>query len=238
MALKRKLDKEAFDKLADALKAEYVKKGDEYVLDAEEDPDAAAELKRAKDREAQKAKDEKKRADDLQEKLDEATGNDARKQGDIETLEKSWKDKSEKEKAVLNEKITARETALKQRELDAQATTFAASLTDKVAVIMPHIKGRLSVELNDEGIPVTKVLDAAGKVSAMTLDDLKKDFLANKDFAGILTGSKASGGGASKSSQPTSPSGSANLDVNGKPQLLNRMSSADLVAHIDAKKQG
>ena len=54
MALKKKITKEAFEKLPDVLKSEYVANGDDYVLDVDGEEDTGA-LKRAKDREKQRA---------------------------------------------------------------------------------------------------------------------------------------------------------------------------------------
>ena len=47
-----------------------------------------------------------------------------------------------------------------------------------------------------EGQIKTRILDKDGNPTAQTFDDLEKEFLANKDFAPILVGSKGSGGGA------------------------------------------
>lgn len=68
MALKRKISKEAFDKLSEDIKAEYKEQDGEYVLDIDGDEDTGA-LKRAKDREAQLRRDAEKRAKEAEEKL-------------------------------------------------------------------------------------------------------------------------------------------------------------------------
>jgi hypothetical protein len=61
--------------------------------------------------------------------------------------------------------------------------------------LLPHIERRLSVEQRD-GKPVVVVLDAQGKLSAATLDELKAEIANDAAFAPLIAGSKASGGGA------------------------------------------
>ena len=89
MALKRKIDKAAFDKLSKDIQAEYVEKDGEYVLDVDGGDDDTGALRRAKDRAVQERKDAEKRAREAEEKLAELDDNDARKKGDIEKLEAS-----------------------------------------------------------------------------------------------------------------------------------------------------
>jgi hypothetical protein len=52
------------------------------------------------------------------------------------------------------------------------------------------------MEETSEGFQ-TRILDREGKPSAFTIDDLKKEILANKEFSPILKASNATGGGAS-----------------------------------------
>ena len=65
--------------------------------------------------------------------------------------------------------------------------------------MVDKIKARLDLEIAD-GVPITRVLDAAGKPSALSLDDLKKEFVDNKSYAAIIKASDANGGGAGPSS--------------------------------------
>jgi hypothetical protein len=44
---------------------------------------------------------------------------------------------------------------------------------------------------------VTVVKDSEGKPSALTVDELKKEIMADAAFAPLIVGSKATGGGAS-----------------------------------------
>lgn len=188
-----KLTKEQYDELPDGMKALFKADGDGYIstfATAEEvqglkDNNAAliAEKKTATDKEtaAQKA------AREAQEKID-------RQNGDISALDKSW-----------TEKLTAAETAAADREaryiasltkstVGAAATELATKLFGVNAGIMKgHVSARLTMEEKD-GKFVVRVLGKDGKPSAMTTDELYKEFTANKEFAPVLVGSGSGGG--------------------------------------------
>ncbi|WEM33661.1 head scaffolding protein [Pseudomonas phage PSA-KC1] len=98
---------------------------------------------------------------------------------------------------------------------------------------MPHIKSRLMADFEGD-TPVTRVLDKDGKPSALTIDELANEFVANKDFSAIITASKASGG-AGKPSQ----NGGGAPKFNGqsdKPADLSKMNPAELAAHLKEAK--
>lgn len=201
MALKSKLTKAEFDALPEALK-EFYKKADgkeEYLLDSED----AAELRRAKDREAQARQEaeelaakEKKRADDAEAKLNEEIDGGARKRKDIDALEKSWQGKLDKEKADAQKKIDARDAIIRRELGDNVALGLATKISTKPNLILPHIKSRITVDFDGDE-PKTRILDKDGKPSALTVEDLQKEFVANADFADIIIASQASGSGAS-----------------------------------------
>jgi len=204
MALKLKIKKVAFDVLPDVIKAEYKVNqadADEYLLDAEGMEDTGA-LKRAKDREAEArrvAEEELTKAKAKITELDAALGGDAleraRKAGDIATLEKSWQTQKEAAVGEVTKKLTSREAFIQSQLVDSVAHALAAKTSTAPAVMVPHIKARLQADLSGD-VPVTRVLDKDGKVSALSLDDLQKEFVANPDFASIIIASNGSGGGA------------------------------------------
>lgn len=231
MALKHKLSKEEFEKLSDEIKAEYISDGDGYKLDVLGLEDTGP-LKRANER----LKVEK---NELSTKLTETEGQlaklaDPKKIQDIATLEKSWQSKLDTQKAEFEGKLAKSNSYIRTTLVDSKAEALASELAGKNAkLILPHIKARLAADLdNDE--PVTRVLDAKGQVSAHSLDDLKKEFVANKDFAAIIVGSKASGGGAPTST--TSKFGSG-ANLNPEQTDLSKMNPTQLAAHIAAKKE-
>lgn len=247
MALKKSITKEQYEKLSKDLQSEYIADGDGYRLDVEGEQDTGA-LKRAKDRETQLRQEAEKKAKELEEKLAEIDGNDARKKGDIETLEKQWEVKKNKEiealkasfeteKNELTSKVSKYETGFKTTLIDNTAATLAAKLNPKAPkVLIPHIKERLIADF-DSDVPTTKILKD-GKPSNMTLDDLHKEFVANKDFAGIIIGSQSSGGAGDQSSSASRQ----NFNDQQQQQDLSKMNPAQLAEHIksvrEAESQG
>lgn len=234
MALKKNITKEQYAKLKDGVKEEYREEGDGYTLDVEGIEDNGA-LKRAKDRIAQELLDAKKERDEAQNRLEELEGNDALKNKDVEKLQKQWlKQKTDMEAAhkteleARDQKIAKFEGYTKKQLIDNVALELATQLNPKSPkVLLPHIKERLQADLDGDS-PVTKILDSSGKVSNLTIDQLKAEFVANKDFAGIIIGSQASG-----SAGNPKPNGSANnQNSNEKPADLSNLDPKALAEHI------
>lgn len=232
MALKRKISKEEYEKLSDAFKSEYVEKDGEFVLDIEGDIDTGA-LSRAKSRETQLRREAEENARKLQEKLDEYETNDARKKGDVETLEKAWKNEKETLTADYTKKLTDKDAFIKTTLLNAEALAIANRISTSPSVMLPHIKSRLTVDFDGEQ-PSVKVLDAKGNVSLASIEDLSKEFVANEDFSAILVGNKASGGRAPENNQSRRVSA---MGDDGKPVMLSTMNPKDLASHIKSSKQ-
>lgn len=92
------------------------------------------------------------------------------------------------------------ETQLQTMLVDNVAQSLAAEIFISPAIGLPHIQKRLKAERTAEGKYETRILDDKGAPSAMTLDDLKKNLLADKAFAPIVVASKGSGGGANRGS--------------------------------------
>lgn len=232
MALKKKIDKAAFDKLSADVKAEYIEKDGEYVLDVEGDDggDDVGALRRAKDREVQARKEAEKKAREAEAKLAEIDSNDARKRGDIETLEKSWKEKHDQTVAEYDGKLKSKDAFISRALVDNVANAIANEISTAPKLILPHIKARLIADLDGDE-PTTKVLGTDGKLSAATVDDLKKELLDNKDYSSILRANKASGGA------PGQKNGSAPSPKDNAPsKLLSQMNAKELAAHIEARK--
>jgi hypothetical protein len=230
MALKKKLTKEEYAKLPDALKSEYIEDGDGFRLDIDGDEDTGA-LKRAKDREAQLRKDAEAKLREAQEELDRINGDDARKKGDIATLEKSWQSKLDKQKEEYEGRLGKLTTHTQKQLVDNVATQLAAKISNAPALLLPHIKARLQADFEGDA-PITRILDKDGKPSAMSLDELQAEFVANKDFSAIITASKASGGAG----KPSNNSGGGAPNQSDKPADLASMNPAQLAEHIKASK--
>ena len=231
MALKKKISKADHEKLPDHFKAEYIEKGGEFHLDLDDEESGA--LLRAKDREKELRKAAETKAKELEERLAELEGTDARKRGDIETLEKSWKSKLAETEKALTERLANKDAYLKNTLVDSVAQQIASKISTSPALIMPHIKARLAADL-DGDTPSTKVLDKNGQLSALTIEELQNEFVTNPDFGAIIIGSKASGSRAP--SQNVNQNRAFGFD--NKPIDLSRLSPAELVAYSESKKTG
>lgn len=190
---KWKLTKEEFDALTDEQKAMYKEAGDGYQIQIDgmpDIPDVSGLQKKVDELLSEKKSEQEKRrlAEDAAKK---AAEEQARKNGDIESLEKSWSEKlSTREKELLAQ-LQEKDTSLRTLLVDNVAQSLAAKLAgDSAALIMPHIKSRLAVEDGK-----TRVVDAAGQPSALTIDELEKEFRGNQLFAPVIIGSKATGTG-------------------------------------------
>ena len=226
MALKLKLAKTEFEKLSAELQAEYIEDGDEYRLDVSGIEDTGA-LRRAKDREVQLRKDAEKRARDLEAELSDAKDNTkiSKLEGDLEAERTAHKATGEKYQG-----------AFKRRLVDAEATALATKISKVPSLLSRVIKDRLAVDFEGDE-PTLRVIGADGKVDPkLTLGDLEKELVANKEFADIIIASKASGGGAPKATNPGGGAPNTNPD---KPADLTSMRpdalAAEMKARIEAK---
>jgi hypothetical protein len=204
--MKRRITKAEFDALSDALKQIYVQDGDGYKLPLVDDDDPA-ELRRARDREKQAAKDAKAALETANAELEKLRG-PAHK--DIATLEKSWQEKLTARETELTTQIEGLKKSLNATLVDHATATIAGSITAKpenASVMAPHIKNRLEVVF-DGDTPTVKVKDKQGKLSAMSLAELGKEFQTDPVFATVVVVSKATGAGGTRvSTQAGSGSG-------------------------------
>jgi hypothetical protein len=241
--LKAIVDK--LEDVAEPMRGEY-KQGDggKFYLDVtgfEEGTGhpAVGELVRAKKREAEAATARATEASKLKTELDAAKeALHKRLQGkvdktDLEALDLSYQEKIK----TLQTEGQAREgslsASLREVLVDREARAIATGIAldnNAAELLTDFVQRRLTVEITTEGKAVTRVLGADGKPSAASLEDLKKEIVATPKYHALLSGSKASGSGATPSGSGSgAPSG--NKDVN-----TAKMSPADLVARIDAKR--
>jgi hypothetical protein len=230
MPIKARISKKEFD----ALTNEYLKgiykavdgDADNYALDVEGAEDTSA-LKRAKDHEAKARKDAEKALKDLQAEhatlVEERDGilKGAIPKGDVDRLEASYKKKHGETETQYKARVAALEAHITKSLVDNVADSLAKEVSIAPKLLAPVIKARLKAE-ETNGEWVTKVVDADGKPSAFTLDDLKKEILANPEFKTILTGSKGSGGGANRNQGGggASPDGDGKLDFSKSPKTV------------------
>lgn len=226
MALRLSITKSAYDKLPEALQNEYFADGDGFKLDVPDLPDTTA-LKSAKDREVKARNEANARARAAEEKAAELEA----------TLETTKADFDKQLKSTLGEKEEALNKAngfLQKTLVDSVAKDVANEISTVPAIMSTFIASRLSVDMTGDS-PSTVILDANGKPSKMTMDELKAEFTANKDYTPIIKGNPASGGGAPRQNQP---SGSNNGGGStGSALDYAAMSDEELGAHFAQQSQ-
>ena len=210
--LKFKIDKAAYDALSDEQKAMYAESGDGYQMQVEGLPDVSGlEAKVNELLGEKKSEAEKRRAAEQAAQL--AADEKARAAGDVTALENSWRQKLTETEQRYQGQIDGLNGSLQTLLVDNVATTLASKLAGESApVMLPHLKDRLTVEMQD-GKPVTRVLDANGKPSALTVDELGAEFATNKAFAGVIIGSKASGTGGAEQGPAVTTQGTGGNDL-------------------------
>jgi hypothetical protein len=230
MALKKRITKEEHAALAAHFKTEYIEDGDGFRLDIEGGEEDTGALKRAKDRESQLRREAEAKLKQAQDALDALGTDDAKKKGDIATLEKAWQKTADETKAAYEARIGKLTAHTTKTLVDNVAAQIAHKISTAPALMLPHIKARLQADFEGDE-PVTKVLGADGKVSALTLDQLQAEFVANKDFSSIIVASKASGGAGKQ----TTVGGAAN-NQQQQPADLSKLSPAALAAQLKEGK--
>jgi hypothetical protein len=198
-----KLQVEKLDDVDENLRSLYEEKEGKFSLKVDGLEDTGA-LKRAKEHEkslrqaAEKsAREEREAREALDKKIEELQGKKHKDNGDIEALEKSWGDKLAKEKAKDAEEISRRDGWLRELTVNSSAQGLAAELAVEGSskALLPHIQARLAMEMRD-GRPVAVVLGLDGKPSALTIEDLKNEFINDAAFAPLIVGTKAAGAGS------------------------------------------
>lgn len=224
MALKRKVTKSEYEALSDVIKAEYKASGDGYVLDT----DDATDLITARDKEKEARRKAEKEAKDAQDELDRLKEQKNRENGDIAAIEKSWQTKFDNEK----KRADTAEASLTAERNDRHVTGAADKIAKRFTVpelMRDRIAKRLTTETAD-GKTLVRVLDKDGKPSAMSVDELEKEFVDNADFKSIVIGSKASG-----SATPSKPGASGPNLPNQQQRTegdLSKLPVKDLVEHM------
>lgn len=212
MALARKI--KALDDVAEHFRSEYKKVGDEFVLDTTGDEDISG-LKSAHER----VKDERNTLRDTLKAKEVEFSEYKSKVDNIPALEKSWEKRVEKAVGEVTGKVTLLTQALHKATVGAEASAIAHKHFKGPKVLQPIIEGRLTMELDEKtGASKVRVLDKEGKLSAMTIEDLTKELVEDKDLADFAIGTRASGGGPAN----TQPSGGGA----DKPNVAQAVSTA------------
>lgn len=135
-----------------------------------------------------KAEQQKQR--EAQAEKDALAQEQARKKGDFDTLEKQYQDKIAKLEAEIVERDKQRDSDLVKSE----ALKLASSLSDNEhnqEILQMLIEKRLTAENGQ-----IKVTDGTGNLTIATIADLKNEISTSGKFDSLITGTKASGVGA------------------------------------------
>lgn len=195
MGLKVTVD--SLDGLDDGVKSLYKEENGKYRLDLDGYEDTTG-LKAQRDALLNEKKEAQRKAKEAEDAAKLAAEEAARKSGDVSALEKSWQEKlaaTESNYKSLNESLTKQIHGLTVGQTAIKLASELA-ISGSADVLLPHIQSRLTVEIKD-GVPSVRVLDLQGKPTALTVDELKQEFISNKAFAPLIAASKATGGGAS-----------------------------------------
>lgn len=196
------------EELDEAVRGFYKASGDGFVLQVDgKDAEDVTALKNAKDHEKNLRVSAESKITTLTEQVTELTtardaaivDRDAAKaaQGtDVAALETSWQAKVDAATTKLNETEAALTTEIERLLVTNTATGMAHEISTVPELFQDTIAKRLKVEKGADGKYFTRVLDAAGNPSALTVDELKKELLANEKYAAIIIAGKGSGGGA------------------------------------------
>lgn len=122
-----------------------------------------------------------------------AKANGSKTTEEIEALRRS----ADAQIKTLKDQIAEADGRARQAFLDKTVSEMAAELGgDSAGIFVPHLKSRLVVEAPD-GVPLVRVLGKDGKASALSPEDLKSEFKADKLFAPVIQAGRASGSGTS-----------------------------------------
>ncbi|AJD82841.1 head scaffolding protein [Achromobacter phage 83-24] len=199
------LSKAEYEALDDSQKAYYKAAADgRYKLSlADDDRDEqVSHLTQKKSIAEEHRSNAERRVQELTAKVEELTakiekGNDDthRKNGDVDALDKSWTAKFDKQKAEYEGTIASLNQSLTELLVTGVAQRMAAEISTAPDLLAPVIAKRLRVEQVD-GKHVTKVIDDAGNLSALTIEDLRKEIAGKKEYASVIIAGKGSGGGS------------------------------------------
>ena len=191
--MKFKISKAEWEKLSDEQKALYTAKGDDYQLVIEGLPDfdgMQSKLNTLLD----ETKAAKKAKEEAEAKAKAEAEEAARKNGNVEALEKSWGERLAQSEAAYKAEIEKYHGQVSKLMVTNEAQALATKLFGKnAALLQHHITNRLSLEKGENGDFKTRILDAEGKPTAHTVADLEKEFAGKDEFKSFLVTTKATG---------------------------------------------
>lgn len=244
MALTMTIAPSVYDKLPADIQKEYKKSGDDYVLDlvGYEDPTA---LRNARDHEkaeaAQAKKDaaaEKRRADAAEKEASDLKAAGKSVDDAVKAKDAEWQAKYDADLKAEQDKYGALTGSVTKSHKDAIANTLATKLSTAPKLLARDIADRIDVEIDPKTNEIkSHILGSDGKRTSWTMADLEKDILKNPEYAPILRGTKATGGGGA----PPAPGGGGaprHTPTPGTPApSFANMPAAELAEIIRADKE-
>ena len=216
MTVKGKITKADYDALSSELKGIYKQVGDDYVLDYEDKAfdtlkSENATLKAEKEKHEAELAEKVRKAEEAAAAREAAKYKEAMEKNDAQAVAKSWSEKYEKLEGDLKSEKERYNNYVRKSLVDAAVSEMAERISTSPALIRPHIASRLDVDLSGAE-PVLFVKDEKGMRSALTIQELEKSFIDNKDYSAIIK-HNSTNGGASGQNQ-TQPQGGAYSGVN------------------------
>lgn len=186
---------ESLDSIDEGAKALYVEKDGKFTLDVDLGdgfvPKSEVEgLKQNHDKLLSEKKEAKRKADEAAAEARRIAEENAAKNGDLESLKKSW---AEKENGY-KEKLSLFEQKEAKFEISKAANGIVADLAEgaNAELLSEFVSKRLKYEGGE-----VKVVDSNGNLTISSLDELKQEFKSNEKYASLLKGTGSSGSRAS-----------------------------------------
>lgn len=134
----------------------------------------------------------------------------AKLENDVDTLTRGHEDSLSELSNSHKKELSAINSQLRKSTVGAEATRIAAEITlpDQVSIMTAIIARGLTMKTEDGNVS-TIVVDSLGVPTGQSLDDYKKSFVTDAQYAPLLTGSKATGSGASGTGNRSGASGNS-----------------------------
>lgn len=195
-----KYELDSLDGLDESQKAFYAEKDGKFYLQVEGvvPESSVAGLKANHDQLLTEKKEQQRLAQEAEAKRIEserlAQEEIARKSGNLEAIENSWKEKLALRETELTSQLSKAQEKNYELTVGRQAQELAGELAKPNAqrLLAKEIKERLTLDENGN----IRVLDLQGKPSALTIDELKVQLRADPTYQDIIMNNGSSGGGA------------------------------------------
>lgn len=152
----------------------------------------------------------------------------ARTTGDFAAIEKDYNRRIKELQDTVDAAAIASESRTKEDAINAHIETLSKIFVSP-DMAKPFIRSRLTAEIVD-GKAIVRVLDANGKASAASVEDLKNEYLTAPALKASIVASKGSGGGAGL--PPVSGGAGTGKDTKFD---AAKATPAEMVAHLKAK---